>query len=87
MSKLGDHVLYHDMASIIFFAKDGEYILPLGCHLGDLTSELTCKEVQCPGGNQEHYIREFVGCGPKNYFFVTDNRHHVVKVRGFFSQS
>ena len=83
MVRLGERVLYHDTDSIIFSAKPGEYMPPLGSHLGELTSELECQDVQCNGCNQKHYITEFVGCGPKNYAYKTDNGHCVVKVRGF----
>ena len=47
MQKLGKRVLYHDTDSIIFSVKDGEYVPPLGTYLGQLTDELTCKEVGC----------------------------------------
>ena len=45
MQKLGKRVLYHDTDSIIFSVKDGEYVPPLGTYLGQLTDELTCKEL------------------------------------------
>ena len=45
MNKLGSNVLYHDTDSSIFSVKDeNDYIPPLGKYLGQLTSELTCKE-------------------------------------------
>ena len=70
MNKLGETVLYHDTDSIIFSVKDGEYVPPLGEYLGQLTSELTCKEFGCRKETcTEHYIEEFVSCGPKNYSF------------------
>ena len=47
MQRLGDRVLYHDTDSIIFSVKEGEYIPPLGSYLGQLTDELTCKELGC----------------------------------------
>ena len=47
MQKLGKRVLYHDTDSIIFSVKDGEYVPPLGTYLGQLTDELTCKELGC----------------------------------------
>ena len=68
MQRLGKRVLYHDTDSIIFSVKDGEYVPPLGTYLGQLTDELTCKELGCK--NQYcsgHWIEEFVSCGPKNY--------------------
>ena len=70
MQKLGKRVLYHDTDSIIFSVKDGEYVPPLGTYLGQLTDELTCKELGCKKqGCSGHWIEEFVSCGPKNYSF------------------
>ena len=84
MERLGDRVLYHDTDSIIFSVKDGEYCPPLGPFLGQLTDELTCKELGC--SRQEctgHWIEEFVSCGPKNYSFKVNTGEVVCKVRGF----
>ena len=84
MNKLGERVLYHDTDSIIFSVKDGEYVPPLGEYLGQLTSELTCKELGCRKETcTEHYIEEFVSCGPKNYSFKVNSGEVVCKVRGF----
>ena len=84
MQKLGDRVLYHDTDSIIFSVKEGEYSPPLGSYLGQLTDELTCKELGC---SREvcvgHWIEEFVSCGPKNYSFKVNTGEVVCKVRGF----
>ena len=82
MNKLGDRVLYHDTDSIIFSVKDGEYIPPLGEYLGQLTNELSCKELGCKGCSG-HYIVEFISCGPKNYTFRLNTGEIVCKVRGF----
>ena len=84
MQRLGNRVLYHDTDSIIFSVKDGEYVPPLGKYLGQLTDELTCKELGCK--NQYcsgHWIEEFVSCGPKNYSFRVNTGEIVCKVRGF----
>ena len=84
MNKLGERVLYHDTDSIIFSAKDGEYIPPLGEYLGQLTNELTCKELGCKQKDcSGHFIEEFVSCGPKNYSFKVNSGEIVCKVRGF----
>ena len=84
MQKLGKRVLYHDTDSIIFSVKDGEYVLPLGTYLGQLTDELTCKELSCKKqGCSGHWIEEFVSCGPKNYSFIVNISEIVCKVRGF----
>ena len=85
MQKLGKRVLYHDTDSIIFSVKDGEYVPPLGTYLGQLTDELTCKELGCKKpGCSAHWIEEFVSCGPKNYSFRVNTGEIVCKVRGFF---
>ena len=84
MQKLGKRVLYHDTDSIIFSVKDGEYVPPLGTYLGQLTDELTCKELSCKKqGCSGHWIEEFVSCGPKNYSFRVNTGEIVCKVRGF----
>ena len=85
MNKLGDRVLYHDTDSIIYSVKnEGEYIPKLGEYLGELTSELTCKELGCNIINcSGHWIEEFVSCGPKNYSYRVNTGQIVCKVRGF----
>ena len=84
MQKLGKRVLYHDTDSIIFSVKDGEYVPPLGTYLGQLTDELTCKELSCKKqGCSGHWIEEFVSCGPKNYSFRVNTGEIVCKVRGY----
>ena len=84
MKRLGDRVLYHDTDSIIYSVKEGEYNPPLGSYLGQLTDELTCKELGC---SKElctgHWIEEYVSCGPKNYSFRVNTGEVVCKVRGF----
>lgn len=84
MNKLGSRVIYHDTDSIIYTHTPGEYCPPLGNYLGDLTNELTCKELNCQiqdcGG---HWITEFVSCGPKNYSFKLNTGEITCKVRGF----
>ena len=85
MKKLGSRVVYHDTDSIIFSVKhDTEYVPPLGEYLGDLTNELTCKELGCKIDNCcGHWIEEFVSCGPKNYTYKVNTGEIVCKVRGF----
>ena len=84
MQKLGDRVLYHDTDSIIFSVKEGEYSPPLGSYLGQLTDELTCKELGCTRkGCVGYWIEEFVSCGPKNYSFRVNTGEVVCKMRGF----
>ena len=84
MNRLGHRVLYHDTDSIIFSVKEGEYSPPLGSYLGQLTDELTCKELGCTQENcTGHWIEEFVSCGPKNYSFRVNTGEVICKVRGF----
>ena len=85
MNKLGSNVLYHDTDSIIFSVKDeNDYIPPLGNYLGQLTNELTCKELGCKSENCEgHWIEEFISCGPKSYSLRVNTGEIVCKVRGF----
>ena len=85
MNRLGSRVLYHDTDSIIFSAKDSDqYMPPLGEYLGELTYELTCKELNCKTENcQGHWIEEFISCGPKNYSFRVNTGEIICKVRGF----
>ena len=56
----------------------------MGNFLGDLTDELTCKELNCKVQNcPGHWIAEFVSCGPKNYSYKLNSGETVCKVRGF----
>ena len=83
-SVMQKRVLYHDTDSIIFSVKDVEYVPPLGTYLGQLTYELTCKELSCKKqGCSGHWIEEFVSYGPKNYSFRVNTGDIVCKVRGF----
>ena len=84
MNSLGNRVLYHDTDSIIFSVSDKDsYIPELGDYLGQLTNELSCKEIGCRGCDEGHWITEFVSCGPKNYSFKLNSGQIMCKVRGF----
>lgn len=85
MNKLGSRVLYHDTDSVIFTSKTGDYVPPTGNYLGDLTDELSCKEMKCKLDSKckGHWIEEFVSCGPKNYAYKLNTGETVCKVRGF----
>ena len=84
MNKLENRVLYHDTDSIIYSVNDKDtYIPPLGDYLGQLTNELSCKEVNCKGCEVGHWITEFVSCGRKNYSFKLNSGEIFCKVRGF----
>ena len=84
MNKLGKRVLYHDTDSIIFTVNDKfDYVPELGDYLGQLTNELSCKELGYVGCTDGHWITEFVSCGPKNYSFRLNSGQIFCKVRGF----
>jgi hypothetical protein len=84
LQMLGQRVFYTDTDSVVFQSIPNEPDPPLGDYLGDLADELTCKRVGCSGcPSGSHSLAEFVACGAKNYAYVTDNDHHVCKVRGF----
>ncbi len=82
MHSLGKHVLYHDTDSVIFDINS-PWHPPVGSGLGELTDELVCKNLGCPGCPQGHWITEFVACGPKNYAYHLNSGETVCKVRGF----
>ena len=86
MNKLGEQVLYHDTDSVIFSFKGNsdDYNPPLGNYLGQLTNELSCKELGCVDSVcAGHWIVEFVSCGPKNYAYRLNSGESFCKVRGF----
>jgi hypothetical protein len=83
LARLGDRVLYHDTDSVIFSHISGQYLPPVGEFLGELTNELTCKDVGCSGCVEGHWITDFVSCGPKNYAFQLNTGETSCKVRGF----
>ncbi len=65
MDKLDDRVLYSDTDSAIFVSRDGDWIPPLGDHLGELTDEI----------GDGDYITEFCSSGPKSYGYRTAVTH------------
>ena len=83
LNQLGDHVLYHDTDSVIYSYLPNSLHPPTGSFLGELTDELTCKNVGCKGCIEGHWIIEFVGCGAKNYAYKLNTGQVVCKVRGF----
>ncbi|MEJ2741579.1 MAG: hypothetical protein P8176_03610, partial [Gammaproteobacteria bacterium] len=62
LEKLGSRILYYDTDSIIYTLIDGEYDIPTGQFLGDMTDEL---EIYGVGS----YIIAFASGGPKNYAY------------------
>jgi hypothetical protein len=83
--KLGERVLYYDTDSVIYRSmSEDTYTPPLGNYLGELTNELSCKDVGCKTLECEgHWITEFIGCGPKNYSYKLNTGQVICKVRGF----
>ena len=67
MHRLEVHILYHDTDSIIYTYLPHQLHPEMGTFLGELTDELTCKNVGCEGCVEEHWIVEFISCGAKNY--------------------
>ncbi len=72
MDKLGDRVLYSDTDSVIFVSRDGDWIPPLGDHLGELTDEI----------GDGDYITEFCSSGPKSYGYRTAKGKACMKAKG-----
>ena len=84
MYKLGDRVLYHDTDSVIFSSTPNDTMPVLGNYLGQLTDELSCKNIGCKEDNcTGHWIEEFISCGPKNYAYKLNTGEMTCKVRGF----
>lgn len=63
LDHLGSRVLYYDTDSVIYVAKEGDWEVPTGCFLGDMTDELAVH-------GEGSYITEFASGGPKNYSFI-----------------
>ena len=87
LNSLGKRVMYFDTDSVIFSSdtnKENEFMPHTGNFLGELTNELSCKDLNCSRDScQGHYIVEFVCCGPKNYSYKLNTGEVVCKVRGF----
>ena len=83
LNALGSRVLYHDTDSVIYTYTPDTPHPETGNYLGDLTNELTCKDVGCDGCERGHWIVEFVGCGAKNYAYRVNTGQVTCKVRGF----
>ncbi|KAG5889398.1 hypothetical protein JTB14_018272 [Gonioctena quinquepunctata] len=80
LEQLEQRVLYYDTDSVIYVSRPGEFDIPTGEFVGDMTDELE-KEVL------NSYITEFVSGGPKNYSYTlwsTKDQEHktVCKVKG-----
>ena len=74
LDKLGERVCYFDTDSLIYISEPGQFNLPLGRYLGELTSELP------PGA----WIKKFLSGGAKQYGYkVHPSGEIVLKLRGF----
>ncbi|KAL1246654.1 hypothetical protein QQF64_034431 [Cirrhinus molitorella] len=71
MDKL-NRLLYSDTDSVIFVSRDGDWMPPLGDHLGELTDEI----------GDDEYITEFCSSGPKSYGYLTSKRKVCMKAKG-----
>ncbi|KAL0159418.1 hypothetical protein M9458_043143, partial [Cirrhinus mrigala] len=72
MDKLCDCVLYTDTDSVIFVSRDGDWMPPLGDHLGELTVEI----------GDDDYITEYCSSGPKSYGYRTAKGKVCMKAKG-----
>lgn len=63
LEQLNDRVLYYDTDSVIYISRPGEWDVPTGSCLGEMTDEL---EDYGPGS----YITAFASGGPKNYSYT-----------------
>ena len=59
MHRLEGHVLYHNTDSVIYTYLPHQLCPEMGTFLGELTDELTCKNVGCEGCMEGHWIVEF----------------------------
>ena len=81
ISKIGNRCFYFDTDSVIFSAKENEFIPNTGIYLGELTNEVATKD------EPNAYITKFLSCGPKNYafqvFYPNANKFdYVIKIKG-----
>ncbi|KAG5869688.1 hypothetical protein JTB14_025715 [Gonioctena quinquepunctata] len=75
LEQLEERILYNDTDSVIYVSKPGEFDIPAGEIVGDMTDELEEKGL-------DSYITEFVSGGPKNYSYTLwstkDQEHKTV---------
>ncbi|KAG5900435.1 hypothetical protein JTB14_029321 [Gonioctena quinquepunctata] len=81
LDRLTNRVLYYDTDSIIYISGEGEWNVPTGDFLGEMTDELDSY-------GTGSYMTELVSGGPKNYAYTvyspTKNEYNqVCKVKGF----
>lgn len=79
LDKVQERCLYYDTDSVIYTCSDGEEMLNLGDHLGDLTDELSTF-------GENSFISEAVFTSEKSYAFIVKVPGHedqtVCKVKG-----
>lgn len=80
LEQIGDRVLYYDTDSVIYVSRPGEFDVPTGEFVGDMTDELDAY-------GSGSYIEEFVSGGPKNYAYKLISTKYneektVCKVKG-----
>ena len=78
LDRYKERILYCDTDSIIFVERPGDPDIELSDYLGGLTDEIAKDH------GPEHFIQEFICCGPKNYANKVTDGTCVVKVKGFF---
>ena len=81
LEKLNERVCYMDTDSVIFVAKPGDYLPPIGKYIGQLSDELVSEE------ESDAYITRFASCGSKNYAYEVFKPHSntkeiFIKVKG-----
>lgn len=72
LKQANTNAVYCDTDSI-FYITSPSVVLPTGDFLGQLKDEL----------KEGEYITNFVSGGPKNYAYVTNKKHAVIKIKGF----
>lgn len=71
LEQLGEHVLYYDTDSVIYKTAPGLHDVPSGTFLGEMTDELSGKN-----------ITVFGSAGPKSYSYKTDGGKTECKNKG-----
>ncbi len=77
LEKLGDHVIYCDTDSVVFWSCDDDWIPPLGPYVDDLMYEIN--EGELCGTEQEDFITDYVSAGPKFYAYHTSEHKTTIK--------
>lgn len=70
--------MYCDTDSIIVSERQGDHSIGLSDYLGGLTDEIAKDH------GPQHFIEEFICCGPKNYAYKVSDGTCAVKIKGFY---